>query len=111
MKKLLAACLIAAPLAIASLAFAADTAAPASTPAKVTSTAPTESGEGFAPGPTEYRIPINGCTATVTCPRTSAVSSVSCIGHTPTGCVARQTATPPWVACDGIAHTCPVLIP
>ncbi len=109
MKKLLAACLIAAPLTLASLAFAADTIAPASTPAKVTSTAPTESGEGFAPGPTEYRIPINGCTATVTCPRTSTVSSVTCIGHTPTGCVAHQSAIPPSVTCDGVVHPCPDL--
>ncbi len=99
MRKLLTACLLAASLPCAALAFAA--AAP--------STAPTQ-GTDSTPAP-EWRIPINGCTVTVQCPRGTSPSSVTCIGHSPNGCVSGQGGNPPWVACDGVVHSCSSIIP
>ncbi len=103
---------------VASTAIAADN--PSATPAQPTvsapappeaggATAPTESGKGFAPGPVEYRIPIGGCEATVWCPAKTGGGSVTCISRAANGCVARQSATPPWVACDGVIKNCPTL--
>jgi hypothetical protein len=96
MKKLRIACLIVTIVSLAALAFAA-TGNP--------STAPAVNGKDFIPAP-ELRIPINGCEAIVQCQRGTSPSSVLCIGHTPTGCIAAQSATPPWVSCDGVVHSC-----
>ncbi len=93
--------LIAASLALASLASAAAApSAPATPP-------PTESGKSFAPGPLEYRIPINGCIESTECPDGS---SLVCVGHSPNGCSrSARTANPQWISCDGILHVCPAV--
>jgi hypothetical protein len=55
-----------------------------------------------------FRIPINGCQAMVTCP--NGGGTVRCVSWAANGCVTRQNGTPPWVACDGVVHSCPGLI-
>jgi hypothetical protein len=48
---------------------------------------------------------VGGCDAVVSCP---GGATLICFGKPPgNGCLARQTATPPFVACDGVVKSCP----
>lgn len=60
--------------------------------------------DGFVPGQPEYRIPINGCTAYVTCG--GGFGYVRCVGWSPNTCFAYP-APDLYVVCDGVAKYCP----